>query len=230
MATAASAQVVVSEDKTIMQAFGVKASFLDLLPRERESTETITLSPEDTELYFKELSRRVLSEAICNAAVALVRLECLGCRCEANGIDYAEDQHGLCKRSCGLNFLLEDNPAFFMGFLFARNNDGFLIDSKYFEVILPYVNPNTLLAGGFVHIWPPTAILMMYLRQKHVYKPFFTNNPSLSGLDIGRLEECDVNAFMIRVLGGKCETSTRGILVEIDGAKKLQVARIAVAV
>lgn len=70
----------------------------------------------------------------------------------------------------------------------------------------------------------------MYLRQKHVYKPFFTNNPSLSGLDIGRLEECDVNAFMIRVLGGKCETSTRGILVEKDGAKKLQAARMAVAV
>lgn len=124
-----SIEIGVKELKTILQCCGEKACYWDHLDKkDGESTEAVRLaSCCDESLCFQQLSRQCMEREICNAAMALVLLECNGCKSESNGLHHLVEHHGLCNRSP--YYLLEENPSFFMGYLYAKQPGGFIIDS-----------------------------------------------------------------------------------------------------
>lgn len=214
--------VIVGTDQTILQAFGGEASFKMNQTADEHTTGLVALSLEDTRLCFMELSRRVIVGAICNAAMALVRLECLGCRIDSCDGSHIAAQHAFCKKTPQELLLKSGYAGFFTGYLFAGGPGGFLLDNQYYAKVAPYVNVNSLVEGKGLASWfPPTTILGVYLRKLEGYTPFFSGvqHTSVKGLYLD--DEVDVDAILLFMCDVGCSSPTRSLVVIADADKKL---------
>lgn len=221
--------VIVETDQTILQSFGVSEAhkLAGRMPAEDECiTNLVTLSLEDTRLCFMEFSRRVIVRAICNAAVALVRLECLGCRMASCGQIPISDQHSICKKN---PYELMQEPtyaSFFTGFLFAGGPGGFLVDNRYYIQIAPYVNVNSLVEGEGLATWfPPTTILAVFLRKLEGYASFFSDQHPAAVKDLFLDVGTDIDSIMLFMYDVRCPVPTRALVVIADSEKEVNKGR-----
>ena len=218
--------VIVETDQTILQSFGVSEAHKLALTMAIEGeciTSLVVLSIEDTRLCFMEFSRRVIVQAICNAAMALIRLECLGCRMDSCGQTPISSQHGICKKSPS-ELLREPTYApFFTGFLFAGGPGGFLLDNHYYRQIAPYVNVNSLVEGkGLASWYPPTTILAVFLRKLEGYGSFFVEQHPTAVKDLFLDVGTDVDSIILFMYDINCPAPTRALVVIADSEKKVE--------
>lgn len=216
----------VSPQETLLQSLGSRDGHKLALemPIEKECiTSLVALSLEDTRLCFVEYSRRIIADAICRAAISLIKSECLGCRIEDCGQPHLEYQHTICKKSPDELLRTPTYAAYFIGFLFAGGPGGFLVDNRYYNKIAPYVNINSLVEGKGLGLWfPPTTILGVFLRKAEGFESFLTGDHPTKvkdlSLDVGEAEDV-IALFMLDIV---CPQSTRALVVIENGEKELK--------
>lgn len=217
--------VLVQPEETLLFAFGGRdAHELALtMPIEKKCiTSLVALSIEDTQVCFMEMCRRIICEAICEAAMALARVECLGCRIEHCGQIPIPSQHSICGKSPDELLRTPTYGGFFTGFLFAGGPGGFLIDNRYYNQIAPYVNINSLLGEKKMATWfPPTTVLGIFLRKIEGFSVFFNQEHPNRVKDLFLYEGIDVDTIMIFMHAIVCPQSTRALVVLAKSEKEL---------
>lgn len=217
--------VIVQVEETLLFAFGARdAHKLALtIPIHKEcTTSLVALSIEDTRLCFMELCRKVICDAICHAAMALARVECVGCRLEDCGQIPMPTQHSICKNTPDELLRTPTYGGFFTGFLFAGGPDGFLIDNRYYNQIAPYVNIHSLLEDKKMASWfSPTMVLGVFLRKLEGFSVFFNQDHPTRVKDVCMFEGIDIDSILIFMHDVVCPQATRALVVLAKTKKEL---------
>ena len=218
--------VLVQPEETLLFAFGGRDAHGLALTKPIEEkciTSLVALSMEDTQVCFMEVCRRTyVCEAICEAAMALVRVECVGCRVEHCGHISMPSQHSICGKSPDELLRIPTYGGFFTGFLFAGGPGGFLIDNRYYNQIAPYVSINSLLGEKKMATWfPPTTVLGIFLRKIEGFSVFFNQEHPNRVKDLFLYEGIDIDTILIFMHTIVCPQSTRALVVLAKSEKEL---------